>query len=1071
MTPTVKHLPTLYNPFLNSIFNNPNAHKAPFKNIIQELAKNHQQYTLLIPDSYVLNEYLDVEHNPLWELCYSNEDFLTSHIIKSSVVLSSTVSPISKQTSVIYNTMNGKQVLIKNKMIYTGKGFKRSLKLRIVGSVVYFNSFCDYLPKGGKFMVIYIENNPDSETTYNLINHIISIFPGIDLNKLVYEYVELNLYDVLWGQLIYQFNQVNDNFDQEAIKVFSKEKYDSLSCLSLNQLDLPIDKPWELNELYSRISLAVETFQKLSDSMISTNKIKVVYDTVKILTEGSSSIVINADTLIGLLIMVIVHSKLDNLEAHLYYIKNFNSDNSKKNGQFNYIISNLDAVLYHIQSKDQGDVLVQHSSRNHELWQAIQDQDIDKLRQITTNSNESQLEPNHWLYSKNIKGEGCLTMAIKTNNIEIFQMLLIENPNWFSIDDILFERNVVTNQTLLMSGLLEECDLKILELLIDVILDNCQLDEQLNYFNYQDNLGRSIGHYIFHNYQLIDKIGHLINWELKDDNGRTPLFNLCRCYDHPDYPGLITSAFNCVYHQKSTTTTRLFNFDIHMDKSGNTLLHVILKGISPLLLTGDFELLDINQTNQKSLTPLMVYVKYNRLENLKDLLSDPRLDFLYEDIKNHYNVFDYLSFSAIKSNSESFQQIESCIFEQYVKNSFPSTADNKLVAMNGKYDSNNKQWLIFLKNNQGYSNYKSITHIKQILYLTKLKYPSSTFLDILFGNNFNMDISVTTMFHKYRINRVIDQLNVLFTSLVYQENIDLSQFYKSFLTVESKSSIFDLKQKILTKIEQKKKSREEVRYTGTKIDQIEFFLQYSNTDLIQYRRTIDRLVKLIAIGDIKLNDIVEVTNTGLNMLIGKCVDCEQFYSWKKLFDYIIWILFICEELIKNIDKLLFDIKSWKELYHSIGIINLELTKLEKFNKQQITASPPVNGTSTSRRNSNSSSSSSISYDVNDTIPDTIQEDDSFFNLGFGDSKKTRYKKLLMTKVDKVEQIMKLNVEINYNYEIVAFEISNFMKFKTEFLRFTMKQFVKDELVRLKHYNVQLTKVLIDLKQQPKKRCT
>ena len=56
------------------------------------------------------------------------------------------------------------------------------------------------------------------------------------------------------------------------------------------------------------------------------------------------------------------------------------------------------------------------------------------------------------------------------------------------------------------------------------------------------------------------------------------------------------------------------------------------------MLSNSNNLVNVNQLNQRCLSPLMVYVKYNRLENLKEILHDSRLDFLGEDFKNYYNV-------------------------------------------------------------------------------------------------------------------------------------------------------------------------------------------------------------------------------------------------------------------------------------------------------------------------------------------------------------------------------------------------------------------------------------------------
>ncbi|KAG7662893.1 uncharacterized protein J8A68_003577 [[Candida] subhashii] len=1201
----ISHLPVLYNPFLNCIFNNPHFNKSPFKSVIEELRANHNEYTLIVPSSYVLNEYYDpsTQSNStktlLKEFCYNNEDFIKSHIIKTSTPVSSTVTPISKEQSVIYNTLSSKQILIKNRMIYTGKGFRRSLKLKI-SHISYFHSFSDYFPQGSKFMLIHIEStliggvpnrkslppipppsssasgtsksskdkslnldsitfekllrsfpllskavsdkfyklfhhnnkkfrvlrtytrkpldeirvefrkmldeafkiisdsvkveNPDSEQTYSLINHIISMFPGIDLNKLVHEYVELNLYDVLWSQLIFQFNFSNDDketYDKEAIKILTTEKYRNLSCLSLNQLDLPIEEPWKLNELYERVSLAIKEFEKLSDSsiVISTSKTNIIYNTVKILSRDSWDLTINADILISLMIMVIAHSKVDNLEAHIYYIRNFNSVDHHADGHFNYIMSNLDAVLYHMSGNEAGYIdLMSQSNKNYQLWNSIYEQDIEKLQEIIDEVSDEfpnceVLPDNHFLNSRNINGESCIAFAIRSKNYDIYNLLMNTNPGWFSIDTVLFDMNVVTKQNLLTLCLIEETDPRIMDDLVSIILSNSTPEESAAYFNSIDKSGRSVGHYLFHNYKLIDSIGQYIDWELKDSNSHTPLFSLCRCYDHPDYVDLIKHGFACVYEKYGRGN---LDFDKHVDKSGNTLLHVILKGIPETeLLSNEGNIIDINQTSQRNMTPLMLYVKYNRLENLQEILKDSRLDFLFEDLKNHYNVFDYLGFSAAKSlKTEVFGKMEACIFDYYLDNYFPRGAEDNLVAMNGKYDSNKKDWLIFLRNSDAYCNYRSINNIKQRLFITKLKYPLSTFPDEeTFWKNFPIDIPTSPMFHKFRINRFIENLNILFRSLVFQSNINRSVFFKSFLSVEVETSILDIKKKIGESIERNKikKFGEDVTYKTNQIYEIEYFLEYSLTDLNKYKTLFSKLAKLIAFAELKQTDANYVEDQALFNIIPKSNLCdntlrsasqiaERDSSWNTLLGYITWIQATSEELLKNINKIMQEIRSWKEVYHSICILNSELKQIEKKSEKSeqpvanTDAVPVENGNTEENGEDGGTISRTISgqtLSINPIPENEIEEDTAFFS--FGERRKTKYKKLIVAKSEKVKQIMKLNFDIRWGHEIIAAEISNFLKFRTEFLRFGIKVFNNGEIRRLKQRKLELQSILKDLK--------
>lgn len=181
---------------------------------------------------------------------------------------------------------------------------------------------------------------------------------------------------------------------------------------------------------------------------------------------------------------------------------------------------------------------------------------------------------------------------------------------------------------------------------------------------------------------------------------------------------------------------------------GNTLLHHHSQGLDRTgLLTRD-NLININQENIKSMIPLVLYVKYNRLENLKELLNDNRLDFLYEDSKNVYNVFDYLGFLAMKSvvPNKTFNEIELVIYAHFIKNFFPG---NGLAALNAKYGPNNETGWMFCKDTAGYSNFKMLDTTNKSIQLSSLEHPFSLFPDQdNFWLNFSMEKSSTPFFHK-----------------------------------------------------------------------------------------------------------------------------------------------------------------------------------------------------------------------------------------------------------------------------------------------------------------------------------
>lgn len=1219
------HLPLLLNPFLNAIFNNPQHGKPPFKQTIQELADNHNDYTILVPPANVLHEYLDPqsEHSStkilLHEQCYHNEDFIRSHIIKTSTNYSSTIAPITRLNLIIYSTINGKQILVKNGMIFTGKGFKKSLKLRVL-NINYFPSFCDYFPKGSQFMLVYVEDtlfgsfrplsrfiyslnkelppiksNPshntntqntssvtfeellrnfpllskavsdkfyrlfhhnnhqfrilrthtrkklgsikiefqnmldeafkivldsvkadsvEGEQTYNLINHILSIYPGLDLNRIVHEYVELNLYDKLWSQLVFQFNYPNDDklvHDKEAIYTLTTDKYKDLSCLSLNQLDLPIEKPWQINELYKRVCSAIGEFSKLSDAAIVNlnTKAKIIINSVNYLTKSdqrfnkeeklnlSEYLLIDADTLIGLLIMVVVHSKVPYLEAHLYYIKNFNSINFENEGYFNYILSNIDAVIFHLSDADlTWNDLIGASQSNFEFWALIQKGDNDKLLEILKKVNDqyenSDLPNDHFLRSRNIDGESCLMLAVKTGNIEAFDLLMNFNTSWFSIDDILFDKNTTTEQTLLIVSLVEERH-DIVSELVDLIIENTSYEEQYIYFNITDSYGRTAGHYLFHDYKLIDRIGHLIDWEWKDLNGHTPLFSACRCYDHSDYSSLIEKAFDCVYSKNKSS--ELIDFDIHKDKGGSTLLHVILRDLPKTkLLSESRNLINVNEPNIKQLTPLVFYVKYNRLENLNNLLNDDRLIFKFEDSINHYNVFDHLGFLSSKSLSTNgtFKKIEGLIQKFFFINYYKNGTSGRIAGTNAKYDPALKDWIIFfiyesIRSPKDIALVQSLSTLRKKTQIFKYENPMSSFDNEWFWLNFPQDKAVIPFFSKFKINRTIDHLNMLFINM----NCCKSQSWNNFsdnLLAKKECLTFETMQSINKKNEMNRSKFGEVKLTRANITEIEVFLNFSLEDLKVFQTLISRLNKLFSVHGIKASDYRIVVDKMLSQMMASVLFPPRFFSshrldlqneyrtedsgYNTLVAYTMWLEISVTELMKNVKSVIEKIKCWKDIYENIRGLNNELLKYEKKVQKVHEAheqnTSPSNDNASPTVTSTASRRSSGTLDMNPISPSDSEEDDDdeFSNvfssiLTFGnmiENKKSRYKKLLMLKSDEIKKIMKLNIDFKIEHESLAAEISQFVKFRSDFLTLGIKRFTKDTLVILKNRHYELCKL-------------
>lgn len=1204
----VKYLPLINNPLLNCLFNNPHHTKYPFKRAIHELSANHNNYTILLPPAHILNTYYDPSSEGsskrvlLKELCYNSEDFIQSHIVKSC---QSQTSRTSKTRLVMYNSLNDKQILIKGNSVFTGRGFKKSLKLRIV-AIDYFHSFCDYFPKGSRFMVLYIEDtlfgslspislssqkvitteesstsmsssqqspvnietitldkllrsfpllsravsgkfyrlfhhnnaqfaplythtrkklgyillefeniieaaylivlnsvkleSPNGEDTYTLIHQIMALYPGLDFNRLVFEYVELNLYDRIWSQLVYQFDFPNDDkeqYEREAIKVLTPNLYKQLSCVSLNQLEITACSVWEINELMKRILAAIAEFSKLSDSTVVnlSSKTKVLIRTIELLSENTnpkeeeSSFILDADTLLGLLIMVVLHSKIENLEAHLYYIKNFNSVDYSHDGYFNYILSNFEAVLLHFSPQGENahtHELVQYSQENYEFWLSIQRGDllsISNLLESVYNKHGDDLPEKHCLKSRNIQGESCLAFAIKARNFNLFELLMTFNVNWFSIDDILFDVNVKTNQTLLMLALEEECE-DISEALVEVIVANTSIEERIGYFNYVDVSHRSVGHYLFHNYQLIDKIGYYIDWELKDMNSHTPLFSICRCYDHPEYVKLVKRTFECVV-EVCKIKSKCFNFDDHLDKAGNSLLHIVPKNLKEMGFLNCGQVLDVNQFNSKNMTPLSHYVKYSRADNLEELLQDRRLIFKLNDPNNHYNVLDYFGVLSMKSNgslssSSSFDSIDKLltnyIFDNFVPLSLPGI---KLYALNAKYEATLKDWVLFFRDDNRLPFYRKLEDIKKFIYAFKLLHPLSIITDPeAFWLNYPPNLNTMPMFGKFRMNYLIEDINFYFRSIQFQskKKQDDARF---LLGDELNKLTLELRNYIMSLNESQRNQYGELVLSRTDIQDVEFFLNYSMNDILKYQKLVSKFNKIAAMTALKHSDHIQIVDDVLvegslrgfilTTMTTQSGDTDQNHHINEshaMLEFLACTTQLenaCSRLRKNVDIVLGRIQTWKEHYKEIKTIEAELQMIDTINlKMRLNSpnNPNGRGTPLSRRSTFSSE------EVADFEDDEEEQSaSSIFNFGaILESKKSKYKKLTKQKADLIKQVIKMNSEIKCDHDLIASEISDFLKYKSTFIEFAIKKYVVSILGYVQHRKCILQKRLLSLKQ-------
>lgn len=227
----------------------------------------------------------------------------------------------------------------------------------------------------------------------------------------------------------------------------------------------------------------------------------------------------------------------------------------------------------------------------------------------------------------NTFGESVLMMAIGSEQADTLQYLLSLSQHYppsFILEDINNE------DTTLLSAALQSGNRRIIRMILDLVTSSTTDDQVAKYFAKQDIWGRSVGHYLFHARELMDEIGKLIPWRQRDKNGQTPLFALCRSYDQEDYGSMVASGIDAA--QKAQGDGEPLHVDDHIDNKGNTLLHIVT---DPLLVLHILEKcdVDVNATNDRKFTPLMLASKYGRYDLVRMLVSDPRVDLAAREFR------------------------------------------------------------------------------------------------------------------------------------------------------------------------------------------------------------------------------------------------------------------------------------------------------------------------------------------------------------------------------------------------------------------------------------------------------
>ncbi|RDW89065.1 hypothetical protein BP6252_01097 [Coleophoma cylindrospora] len=224
-------------------------------------------------------------------------------------------------------------------------------------------------------------------------------------------------------------------------------------------------------------------------------------------------------------------------------------------------------------------------------------------------------------------GESIPMMAVQYERPNSLQYLL-SLKEYYPLDVIIGDTN--NEGTTLLSAAVQLGHTELIDVILDFLYKAESQELVVEYLSRQDVRGRSVAHYLFNAPALIPRVGRLLPWRQKDKNGQTPVFALCRSYDHSNYRAMVEAGLSAATISQGDGEP--LHLDDHVDFKGNTLLHIVNdpQVAVRLLLNCDS---DANATNEKKFTPLMVASKYGRLDMVRALFGDPRVDLFAKELR------------------------------------------------------------------------------------------------------------------------------------------------------------------------------------------------------------------------------------------------------------------------------------------------------------------------------------------------------------------------------------------------------------------------------------------------------
>ncbi|KAH3903319.1 uncharacterized protein SCDLUD_000945 [Saccharomycodes ludwigii] len=957
-------LPTLLNPLINALFNCPNPKTSPLSKIFEKL--KFQNFILLVPPFEQLLKYDTHSQIPI-KLC---EEFVSSHILVTSddpnnnwyKTLNNKESNIRiSDFNIILNNVRRIKILDVqyfpnfNDYFFADSHF---LFLFIDICLVDNNNILNcLLPQN-----IQIVNNPldsEEEETENGETLKFERFLALhqDVTNSLKSSLDFQLKELKHSYKKHSFDEISKAFSgiidqsiefcknkkefkdlpnlQETVSEYVEKccykpiisiikqvtKNDriflsAISQISLNVLSTPLylennDSAFSLKTVIDyerRIDKAVLLIKEISKRKLHREKCELLLKVLKCL---SADEFLDADTLLSLLILCLCRSDSHSLYEQLIYLQHFSIyEETVSFGPAAYAISTYAGALSFIEQslRDEGGILT-ICECVYSFWEIVKGGQLDDLKMFL-DRNKVITDVEFLVKTRTFKGESFISLC--SQNLEyggdIFTWVYESNPEFFALEDILEDRDK-DNRTLLLQSLKYE-NTKMTEIIMNLLCENCTKMEMSVFINATENsTNRTCGHYFGFDLNGLKKVGLLLDWDIKDNLGYTPLFSLLRSYDHPQYEILVDISLRLCISSYSLKHLS-FDFYYHVDKKGNSLLHILKSNLKEVL---QLKNIDVNARNSSGMTPLMVFSKYNRVQNIRDIVTDDRV-MLHARVDSPKKYIGMSCFDFVKSP---------VIMDILGRNIIPfKDMERKPVFLSLRLEGTTWVLSMSLKGNnrEVLVTKHSLKCFKAFVFLHKKKYKYSFLSHDIILNNIPISTEKSEMllgdFRKLQINKIFSYWD----KIVFGICLNDKDFLDGLL-LNDHQMVKYLKQKV-NEVDAQKSVRHvpSAKYklmNNEEVLSIKMFLRFAINELHNLKKEVSILKKLLIFYPLKMKDIVEsdyiLLKKIMEPLYGKIFD-STFETLKtdilKLHDYpfsesilAVNFFYICiEKLITKIQK-------------------------------------------------------------------------------------------------------------------------------------------------------------------------